>query len=278
MKKPEWYNPNMQAGSYPAYAFSFKDKNQKNIIYWATYDSRKKSLNITKHDIQEMEDKPVAETESWAIFDTHATLIEILEAAVAPSLCYLHDEALEALEVIRNSENKDVTLLETIRDKSFILHKLDFDLMGRFVNIIETARWSVNDEERENATNLLKRYLIPMRGCGKHPLPPEFNVLALLLMRKLADFLSKKCRKALKEVGGYKEATSTVDWKESWEFLKEKFSAGDTADIRISRLTLKEMKLLVKNPAKFSENNFFIKAGMTTETLQKLLPGEGFFI
>lgn len=235
------------------------------------YDDYKADLSISEYDIKDMPYKAGKGLKnSWDIFYKNAYLDGILFNLSGKY--FLRDiegwEASDALEDLKDEHGvtakgrgkwieKDIVgtdkkLLQLIREKPMVLHA--GLILDRLIDILTIARFEVDKEKKKEALLLLKKHLIPSDKNWKNRLVLEINYnLAIELMKRLAEYLSKKCKTALKKQGYYPEDLGRI--KDAYTDIIE--WATNEREWRISGLPEHRLELLINYPAtKFLDDLF----------------------
>jgi hypothetical protein len=176
----------------------------------------------------------------------------------------------------------DKELLQLIRDYPEVLYNPD--ILNRFIGILKIAHWGgdiwlskktfekatpqgkeilVKEEKekisrgkiRNEACNFLKDYLIPLHPGGRKALLPDVNYkIAIELMKRLAKYLSDKCKTGLKQIDYEVDDLYSSDIDTANATYDALINWANNNDERICMLSIDKIRLLIKNPSQFVDN------------------------
>lgn len=225
--------------------FIFRDKQQEEIMYDATYFLDKKILKVNICEpISEKESvrKLIDEQTGWQVFYDNATFDDILKEMRHKR--HVTDFLPHEIEnIIKKAEEEEGAFLEQIRDVPCLLD--DADIRDKFIGIMVAARWGT---ERDRARKLLKTHFLP-KG-QKIPIPnlPELKP-AMEVMKLLAKHLSKRCKDAMGEEGyEIKDTIAHNWWKDAYGIL---IKWAKTNEDRVCSISADDLKTLILNPSTY---------------------------
>lgn len=229
--------------------------------------------DLTKHFLLFYTEKSQTfDTDGWDIFYKHATFKEIF---TIPNHCP-GAEVLKRLRTMERGEgNQDELTLEIIRDMPSLLNHDDF--LSKLKDILHTAaRWG-KKVNRDRAKNLLNNFLIPKQR--KAPTPPQLGVIKELT-KALADYLSQKCKDALKSFGNGRHGLELQKSdngerllgkeEEEYEYLKN--WARENSEFRISRLSLNDLSSLIFRPHTYADDLLMGHFDVSSKTMRRRKP------
>lgn len=221
------------------FRFTFKDRNNKNLLYLANYSEDKFNITLSENKAINPNDsiaymKPISnQEEARDVFYKNASFQDILKGIkINRPIGWPNMREIE----IRDNDKE---FLEQIKDNSILLEVKE--LRTRFICLVETARWGIG-EGRDKAITKLRDYFIPKEK------EPAFSHQkeALDLLKKLAERLSKEIRENLKFWNELKWAKD--NWEETYKELPEHLN-----NRRILKLSSEDLFSLTYKPKKFAE-------------------------
>lgn len=208
---------------FPLFEFSFSHKTRKTtldkVIYNATYEHSEKTLTLYHQPDEPTltiggdtpSDKRYAisvNDKAWKIFSENATFEEINPRVIAFAtpdfyLNYLERDKIKPLpdfpDDFQHLQDCYEQHLQALRDNQdyFITSRknIGFDrAITALMQVLWSANWHKNKEEREKARELLIDNLIPSHKVHKMKSLPHYKILIPMreVMNKLAEHLSKK--------------------------------------------------------------------------------------
>jgi len=246
------------------FQFGFKDKLHDAVTYTAMY-SGNNDLKVSMYDHGKPSKNGYVDSEScrdpWGVFYRHATFEEILHA-VNVSMPYLFETTYsKAIKALKDGDKRE--LLSSIRDVPWLLYEKQ--ILDGYIEIMETARWSLDSKNAEGAKIALSRHLIPQSQGGKRPLPPNLDLrLARDITKRLAKHLSEKYRKAI-DCYTHKEGETLNAY--DYNLLIE--WAEKNRELRISPLSIDELSLLVYKPATFANGLMAAHLRASLKTMER---------
>lgn len=223
--------------------------------------------------------------EPWEVFYTHCSFEHIIVPISSPFCVWGEKIGATSAEITRaigDGQSKIISklirkkppnykaMLNLIRDKPDVLH--NERVRERFIDILKDAQDYSHREESERLKALLKDHLIPKNPKGKKAfLSPAKCELAISLAKRLAGYLSKKCKDALENQGFNEKEDLRLDNIEAYEALKK--WALETHEYRISYLPQKtlppfyDLQTLILQPSMFVEKIIKKELRTTIKTL-----------